>query len=134
MWAKLMNIVLGIWLMAAPSVLEYGPAASDNGHIVGPIIVTFSTIAFWESTYIVQKWNYPFALWLLLSPWVLGYEVATASMSDMAVGMMVLVLSSRKTGMKNRYGGGWSSLWEKNPKHMEDQRDNESEAERREGF
>jgi len=118
MWAKFINIILGIWLMTAPTILGYGSAASNNGHIVGPLIVTFSTISLWEATNTVRMWNYPFALWLLLAPWILGYNLSVAMVSDMLVGALVIALSSVKTKMKNRYGGGWSSLWGKNSNHM----------------
>lgn len=124
MWAKFINIILGIWLMVAPTILDHGPAASDNGHIIGPIIVTFSTISLWEATDTVRKWNYPFALWLLLAPWFLGYGLAIACVSDVLVGVAVIILSAVKGKMKYRFGGGWSSLMERNPQHLENQRDN----------
>lgn len=118
MWTKFANIVLGLWLMTAPTILGYGSAAADNGHIIGPLIVTFSTISLWEATSAVQKWNYPFAIWLLLAPWVLGYNFSIAIILDMLVGAMVFALSTAKSKKKNSYGGGWSSLWQKNPDHM----------------
>ena len=121
MWAKFINIILGLWLIVAPSILGYTTAASDNGHIVGPIIITFSTISLWEATDNVRKWNYPFGLWLLLSPFVLGYELPFAIASDIGVGIAGLVLSSINITFKNRYGGGWSSLWKKNPDHSKEE-------------
>ncbi|MER3375033.1 MAG: SPW repeat protein [Allomuricauda sp.] len=120
MWTIFINIILGIWLMAAPTILGYGPIASDNGHIVGPIIVTFSTISLWEATNAVRKWNYPFALWLLLAPWILEYDLTIAIISDMLIGAMVFAMSTLRSSMKNRYGGGWTSLWKKYPDHMND--------------
>jgi len=118
MWAKFINIILGLWLIAAPSWLGYAPIASDNGHIIGPILITFSTISIWEATDNVRKWNYPFALWLLIAPFVLGYDSSYAMASDIVVGAAVITLSSIKAKIKNRYGGGWSSLWKKNPDHL----------------
>ncbi len=118
MWAKIINIILGIWLIVAPSILGYGSAPSDNGHIVGPIIVTFSVIALWEASHGVRKWNYPFALWLLLAPWILEYDYALAAGSDMVTGILVIIFSSFKQKIENRYGGGWVSLWKENPEHM----------------
>ena len=119
MWAQILNILLGLWLMVAPYILGYGPAASDNGHIVGPTITTFSVIALWEATDGIRKWNYPFAFWLLLSPWILGYDNMLATGCDMLVGILVIIFSSVSQKIENRYGGGWASLWKKNPEHME---------------
>jgi hypothetical protein len=118
MWAKFINTILGLWLMVAPNLLGYGGAAADNGYIVGPIIATFSIIALWEATDAVHKWNYPFALWLLLAPWVLGYDNAFAIVSDIATGVLVIILSSVRQKMKHRFGGGWISLWKNNPDHI----------------
>lgn len=104
-------MVLGLWLMVAPGVMGYEAAAADNGHIVGPLIVTFSTIALWEATRVLRKWNYPLAVWLLLAPWVLGYGQTVAIVSDMVVGALVLLAASSGGSVSKRYGGGWSFLW-----------------------
>src|SRR5690606_34960359 len=117
MWARVLTIILGVWLMVAPDLLGYGILASHNGHIVGPLLIAFSTISLWEATDMVRKWNYPLGLWLLLSPWVLGYGLGIALASDMFTGGMVLVLSKVGTTIKNRYGGGWSSLWTRGSGH-----------------
>ncbi len=101
--------------MAAPDLLGYGPMAAHNGHIVGPLLISFSTISLWEATDMVRKWNYPLGLWLLLAPWILGYGVGMAMASDMFSGVSVLLLSKVGITIKNRYGGGWSSLWGKGP-------------------
>ncbi len=120
MWAKILNVILGLWIMIAPGVLGFGEAAADNGHIIGPVIVTFSVVALWEATHSVVKWNYPLAIWLLLAPWVLGYGMTVAILSDMAGGALILLFTSVKKDKKNRYGGGWSSLWSKDPAHARD--------------
>lgn len=107
----IINILLGLWLMAAPTVLGYDPAASDNGHIVGPLIVTFATIALWEATNAVRYWILPVSLWLLLAPWVLGYSLPLAIASDMIVGVLSAICAWQKKPLKHRYGGGWRALW-----------------------
>lgn len=124
MWARFINIALGLWLMVAPGILQYSPAATDNGHIIGPIIVTFSVIAYWEATRVLRKWNYPFAIWLLLAPWILGYDNTFAIINDMAVGMLVLIFASFGGKIKKSYGGGWSSLWKENPEHLKKVKNN----------
>lgn len=118
MWPRIVNTILGLWLMVAPGVFQYSQAASDNGHIAGPIIVTFSIVAIWEATRVVRKWNFPVAIWLLGAPWILGYESTTAIISDMGVGVLVLIFASIKGKVEKGYGGGWSSLWQKNPEHI----------------
>lgn len=105
--------------MAAPNILGYGGAASTNGHIIGPVIATFAVVAWWEATRVVRKWNWPLGIWLLLAPWILGYDSSWAIASDMISGALVLFFASVKGTIENHYGGGWSSLWQKNPAHAQ---------------
>lgn len=128
MWSKILNILVGTWLMVAPAILEYGPEASNNGHIIGPIIITFSVISLWEATDLLRKWNYPFGVWLILAPWVLSYAATLPVISDMASGILIIVLSSFTKKIKYRYGGGWASLWKENPEHMGYRKKNSDEV------
>ena len=105
--------------MVAPGFFDYSQAAADSGHIVGPIIVTFSVVAIWEATRVVRKWNYPAGIWLLIALWVLGYDSTIAIISDMGVGVLVLIFASIQGKIEKSYGGGWSSLWQKNPDHIQ---------------
>ena len=119
MKAQIVNTLLGLWLMAAPALLDYSKIAADNGHIVGPIVATFSIIAYWEVTRGMRRWNYPFAIWLLAAPWILGYENFVAMVSDMLCGIGILVFASRRGKVASAFGGGWHSLWKKNPEHIQ---------------
>ncbi|MUP47086.1 hypothetical protein E0K83_15205 [Gramella sp. BOM4] len=111
MWARIINVLLGLWLMIAPGIFQYSSAAADNGHIAGPIIITFSVVAIWEATRVVRKWNYPIGIWLLVAPWILGYDSTIAIISDIGVGVLVLIFASVRGKVEKSYGGGWSSLW-----------------------
>lgn len=111
MWARILNIMIGIWLMAAPGILSYETAAAHNGHIVGPVIATFATIACWDATRNVRLWNYPLGGWLLLAPWILSYDYSLAIVSDMLCGVLVLVFASVQRKSTGKYGGGWRVLW-----------------------
>lgn len=96
--------------MFAPGLLGLSSTAADNDHIVGPVIVTFSVIAFWECTQVMRKYNIPLGVWLLLAPWILGYEETVAIVNDMSTGFFVILLSLIKMKVEKHYGGGWSSL------------------------
>lgn len=119
MWPRIINTLLGLWLMIAPGIFQYSSAAADNGHIAGPIIVTFSIVAIWEATRGVRKWNFPIGVWLLAAPWILGYDNTIAIISDMGVGVLVLIFASVKARVEKNYGGGWASLWQKTPEHLQ---------------
>ena len=108
--ARLLNIALGIWLMAAPAWLAYGTPASTNDRVVGPLIITFATVAIWEATRSLHWINLALGLWLLLAPWLLGYPT-TPLINSMIVGLLVAALSLVHGEIAGRYGGGWSALF-----------------------
>lgn len=117
MWAQVINAILGLWLMAAPGIFGFGGTPADNDHIIGPVIATFSIIAWWECTSSIRKLNIPLGAWLLLAPWILGYDVTVATVNDMAVGVLVIGLSLIKRDIEGSYGGGWDSLWKADTLH-----------------
>jgi hypothetical protein len=109
MWARIVSLALGIWLMAAPIVLGYGPPASTNDHIVGPLAASFSIIAISEVTRSLRWLNVPVGAWLLIAPWLLGYG-PTPTINSLAVGVLLIGLAFVRGTIEQRYGGGWSSL------------------------
>ena len=124
MWAQIINTIIGLWVMIAPGAFGFGSAAADSGHIVGPVIVTFSVTAMWEATRGVRKANYPFAIWLLVAPWILNYSSDFAIISDMVSGVLVIIFSSVRGKITQNFGGGWSALWKDDPEHLRKTRKN----------
>ncbi len=124
MWAQIINAFLGIWLMASPAILGFSDdkTISDNAHIIGPVVATFAVIAWWEATRVVRLYNIPLGLWLILAPWVLGYNETTAIANDMLVGAAIVGLSLVKGKIEDSYGGGWSGLWKKDSLHAREAR------------
>lgn len=119
MWAQIINVVLGVWLMASPAVLGFEGTAADNDHIVGPVIASFALISWWEATRVVRLYNLPLGLWLLLAPWLLGYSDTAAITNDMVIGALVASLSLVKGKIKGTYGGGWKAIWHSHTQHAQ---------------
>ena len=111
MWAQLINAMLGIWLMAAPPVLDYGGAARMNHDIVGPLAVGCAVIAVWEVTRPLRWGNLALGLWLLISAWTFALPWAVTLISSL-VGVLLSTFSFMGGVDWQRYGGGWSSLWQ----------------------
>jgi len=93
-WQDWTNIGLGAWLFVSPWVLGYEPvrAAAWNSWIFGILIVAVSLSAVilyapWE------EWaNVLFAVWLLVSPWLMGFasaETSAALWNHVGVGLLV---------------------------------------------
>jgi hypothetical protein len=110
MWAQVINMALGLWLMAAPAVLGYGRPAATVDYIVGPLVATFACIAVWEATRPIRWLNLPLGLLLMTGPWLLGYPLQ-AKVNSTAVGLVVAALSCVRGASRHKFDGGWSMLW-----------------------
>ena len=114
MWAPLLTALTGIWLMAAPAVLDYADPARANDRIIGPIVASMAIIAVWELMRPLRWVNVVLGAWLLIAPWLLGHA-ADARWNSLAAGALVVALSLVKGRRTREVGGGWSSLWKQVP-------------------
>lgn len=109
MWAQILNMIIGIWLMAAPQVLDHGGVVADIDHIFGPVIASFAIIALSGSTRSVAYYNIPLGAWLVIAPLLLAYETDSARINDIVSGLLVVVFSFFRRNITQSYGGGWFS-------------------------
>lgn len=107
--AQVVATLIGLWLYASPSLLDYGGTAAAVDRIAGALIVTFSFVAIWEFLRGVRLANRPLAVVLLVVPWFLDQPTA-GLISSVAGGAAVLALSFVEGKIQRRYGGGWSVL------------------------
>lgn len=113
MIGQLIQALLGVWLMFAPSVLDFeGTPAATNYRIVGPIMVALAGVAFGECTRSVRLWNIPFAVWIVLSP-ILISSPTIVTLVSVATGSAMLILCFVRGREEDHYGGGWIVLFQK---------------------
>jgi hypothetical protein len=120
MWSQILLTLLGLWLMIAPALFDFSKRISDNAHITGPLIASFSIIAIWECTRNVRFLNVPLAAWMLVAPWILHYQNTTATVNDCTVAALIIILSFVKPKRKYRFGGGWPAVWKDNTLHSKE--------------
>ncbi|HJT81521.1 MAG TPA: SPW repeat protein [Chthoniobacterales bacterium] len=111
MWARILSAAAGIWVMAAPAVLNSSASAATNDRIIGPVVASFSIIAMWQVTRSLRWLNLPLGVWLVMAPFALGYISTAAGWNSVGIGIVVAVLSFVPGSSKHRLGGGWPSLW-----------------------
>jgi hypothetical protein len=109
MWARIASFVLGLWLMAAPAVLDYADPARTNDHVMGPIATGFAFIAIWQLMRPLRWIGLVVGAWLLAAPWILGYGLAP-TINSLVVGLLLVVLAFLGAKTSKRFGGGWASL------------------------
>ena len=108
-WNLVLCAVLGMWLMAAPVVLEYAGAAAGSDQLVGALVVMFAVIGFGEPSRSARWANIPLGTWLLVAPWVLSGTTPASQWNDMAIGTAIILLSLRRGPVHERYGD-WDRL------------------------
>jgi hypothetical protein len=109
MIAQLLAVGVGLWLMAAPAVLDYGEPASTVDRVVGPLAATVAGVAVTQAMRSVRFWNVPVGLVLLGAPLLLGYE-GRAALNSFLAGLALLLLARVRGRLTRRFAGGWSSL------------------------
>lgn len=111
MWAQVINVFLGIWLMASPAFFHYQRTGRTNELIIGPVAATFAIIAIWEVTRVLGKVNVALGIWLVIAPWLLGYESVIPAINHSIVGVTLIAMAITRVKTDGKFGGGWSSLW-----------------------
>lgn len=107
--AQMTLVVTGLWLMLAPSVLDYGGAAATSDRIAGPVMAATAFLAVFAITRGLRWFNLLVGAWLVAAPWLLNFPV-DATVSSMVCGVAALVLAPLGAPDQSRYGGGWIAL------------------------
>ena len=110
-WQDPVNLILGLWLIVAPWVLAFRDdrAAMWNSIILG-VLIGASAIYALVRVFAWEEWaNVVFGLWLVISPWVLGFShIQAAAVNAVVVGLVVAVLALWALGTDRDIGGWWS--------------------------
>ncbi len=121
MWAKIVSVLLGFWLIISPTVTGMAKAGNNNNFIIGPLVITFSVIALWQINRNVIKANYVVAGWLFIAPIFIEYDSTIGLISNIIAAMAIILLAWLPSPVSQSYGGGWTSLWSKDPEHARQQ-------------
>lgn len=113
MWPRIINTLLGLWLMFAPHLLGYSQSAANNAYVCGAVIITFAVIAMAESVREVRWVNMLTGLWLVCTFFFSDLSEGSAMFNNVLTGTAVLFLSLVKGKIKESIGGGWAELFGK---------------------
>ncbi len=107
--ARVVTIVTGLWLMAAPVILAYGRPASASDRSVGPLAVSMGLIALWQATRGVRWVGLLLGAWAIAAPWLLGFGGAALA-SGTGAGIALIGCAFLRGEIEQRYGGGWRAI------------------------
>jgi hypothetical protein len=114
MGSLIVGIVLGLWLMASPSVLLYGGAARVSAIVAGALAASTSWIALSEVTRAVRRFDVALGIWVVLSGFVLP-QPWPAAINSWVVGLLLGTVGMLSSRIESDYGGGWSALVSSRP-------------------
>lgn len=97
-WQDSVNLVLGVWLVISPWVLQFAaePRAMWNAVILGVVIAAAAILALVQFREWEEWADMAFGLWLIVSPWVLGFAatLAAATWNFVVVGVLTIALAA----------------------------------------
>jgi hypothetical protein len=90
------NLILGIALLISPWVLGFATGTPMTNAVVGGIVIGAIAIAALVSFARWEEWvNLIVGLWVLISPWVLGFTgVTAAARTHVTIGLIVAILAA----------------------------------------
>lgn len=118
MWAQMINALIGLAIMVSPDVLQFMQTETNNNYILGPLIITFAVISFWECNRNARLFNIVTGAWLIIAPFIFGFR-SDALWLDVIGGVLLILLSLVKGKMTQKFGGGWRSLFMDNASHIQ---------------
>lgn len=95
-WRDSVNLVLGLWLIAAPWVMGFTNTGlfEWNAYACGVIIAVSAAAAITEFHEWEEWMDAAIGVWLMVSPWVLGMTMMSAMMiMFFVVGLAVAVMA-----------------------------------------
>ena len=96
-WTLIVQLVIGLWLMARPDVISFSTESANCDHLFGAIIVTVAAVATAEVTRIVRYANVAAGAALVLTALVFALHNPVVLASDFICGI-VLILASIPRG------------------------------------
>ena len=120
MWAAIVSVVVGIWIMVAPEMIPLDDPAAKNYNITGPLVVTMAVIAIWEVNRSARFFNLLAGIWMMISPMFLSHDSQQGMWSSIASGLLLVVLSLIKGKIHHEFGGGWQVLFKSDPQYFKD--------------
>jgi SPW repeat len=100
-----LNLILGAFLFFTPWIFGFAAGAETLNAIISGIIIAVLSIA---SLAVFMEWeewlNLVAGLWVLVSPWLLGFANTTAMGVHVTVGILVVVIAAVELWMMHRPG------------------------------
>ena len=98
-----LNIVLGIWVIISPFVVQFAqlPAAMWNNVIVGIVIAVLAIIRTSVPRQPGWSWvNVILGIWMIISPFALGVMTTAILWNNIILGIVIALVASGSASLK----------------------------------
>ena len=94
--ASWLNLIVGIWLLISPTVLNVGAGPlRANAVIFGIAVIVISiwSLLISPANHVPAWLNALIGVWMFISGWVLGYNVPAAPWNGLITGVLLVIFS-----------------------------------------
>jgi hypothetical protein len=89
------NLILGAILFFSPWIFAFPAGAASQDAIISGVVIVVISIAALAAFAVWEEWlNLIVGLWVLISPWILGFQATNAAPVFVAIGVIVAVLAA----------------------------------------
>ena len=89
------NLILGAVLFFSPWIFGFDAGAQTQNAVICGIIIAALSIAALAAFAVWEEWlNLIVGLWVIVSPWILGFQGSTAMTVHLVIGIIVAVLAA----------------------------------------
>jgi hypothetical protein len=104
-WTLLIEVAIGIWLMARPDLFPGAGHSADCDHLFGAIAATVAIVATAEVTRIVRLVNIPIGALLIVAALIFARSLPIVLCSEIVCGVLLIALSIPRGSIVERYAG-----------------------------
>ncbi len=106
---SIISLLGGLWMIICPFAIGASTGARWDGVIFGVLVAIFAIGRLASPAARALSWvNFAFGIWLLISPWVLGFPGSGIRWNDTITGLIILIcsgLAATDKGMVATAGG-----------------------------
>lgn len=101
-----LNLILGAILVLSPWIFGFASGAQSQNAVISGIVIVILSIAALAAFMEWEEWiNLLAGIWVLVSPWVLGFaNAATAMWTHVIIGLLVAVIAAVELWLVRRPG------------------------------
>ncbi|NHK27228.1 NAD-dependent epimerase/dehydratase family protein [Parvularcula flava] len=109
-WTLLASAALGVLLMLSRPVFGNEVPLADSDHLTGALVLTVAVIALAEVARPLRFLNIGFGLWLIVAPVILKGGTILGTLSGMAAGVAIVLLSLPRGQRSDEHYGSWDRV------------------------